>query len=337
MSTSPGDSAVLAATGLSLTRSPGRCRAPAAHASQGPRVRIGGRPAARQDQRERRALALARPHLDLASERARQPSRQSQTDAGAVVPASVAGLELVEVLEQLAQRRGPGSRSRCRAPRRGSRRASRGRRGRPRPASVNLIAFDSRFKRICRTRCASVLASTGESPTSDDEPQVLAPAKTLHLGDARARELRDVDRFQANIDPPGLGLREIEHVVDEPEQVLAVPRDALERLPRAGGQLLLGDVNSRSAKPRMADSGVRSSWLIDARNSVFTLLARASRSPCSARATLLSRRRSCVHALCSATASWRAASRTASVVSGRGNRIPASTIAPAPSSPIAMG
>ena len=56
------------------------------------------------------------------------------------------------------------------------------------------------------------------------------------------------------------------------------------------------EVVKRSAKPRMALSGVRSSWLMDARNSVFTLFARFKVSPWSASMTLFSMRRSCVHA-----------------------------------------
>ena len=100
------------------------------------------------------------------------------------------------------------------------------------------------------------------------------------------------------------------------EQVLAVALDALERLARARRELLLGRRRAADRRsPRMAHSGVRSSWLIDARNSVFTLLARVSRSPCSVSAMLFSRSRSCVQALCSATASWRAASRTPSAAS----------------------
>ena len=107
---------------------------------------------------------------------------------------------------------------------------------------------------------------------------------------------------------------------------------------RARGLMFsFGDVWRRSAKPRMALSGVRSSWLIEARNSVFTLFARASDSPCSASMMLFSRRRSCVQALCRPPASWRAASRTISSRSAGSGLLPAMSTVPADSSPTATG
>ena len=88
---------------------------------------------------------------------------------------------------------------------------------------------------------------------------------------------------------------------------------------------------SRSAKPRIALSGVRSSWLIDARNSVFTGSRASASRPARRACSLLSRRRSCVHALCRPTASWRAASRTSSSRSSDGALVrPRSTRARAP-------
>ena len=76
---------------------------------------------------------------------------------------------------------------------------------------------------------------------------------------------RDASRFDA---------RQVQDVVDEAQEVLAALEDLIDPLlvPLRSGSFLS---RCRScAKPRIALSGVRSSWLIDERNSLF---ARAGR------------------------------------------------------------
>ena len=168
-------------------------------------------------------------------------------------------------------------------------------------------------------------ARSAPSPRLDDESCTSLPARRLSTSATHARaSWRHVHRREAHVEAARLRLGEIEHVVDEGEQVLAVSLDALERLARARGESCsLGDVVSRSAKPRMALSGVRSSWLIDARNSVLTLFARVERL------ALLGEH----HALLAQAvvrpgvvqrrpASWRAASRTNSARSSASGWIP---------------
>ena len=190
------------------------------------------------------------------------------------------------------------------------------------PSSVNLIAFASRLSRICRTRCASV--GSRRAPRRR-RPRDECPCRIADSPPPRGTRApaADIDRRQPHVDAPRFGFRQIEDVVDEAQQMLAIALNALERLARARRQLLLGRRDQQVREARIALSGVRSSWLIEARNSVLTLFARANRSPCSASATLLSRRRLWVHALCRARTSWRAASLTefdAHLRSGRGFR-----------------
>ncbi len=86
----------------------------------------------------------------------------------------------------------------------------------------------------------------------DEQAQVLAAAQAVDLGDACARELRDVDRGEADLDASGFGFGEVEDIVDEAEQMLAVALDALERLAGARRELLLG---RRDEQIREAEDG----------------------------------------------------------------------------------
>ena len=91
-----------------------------------------------------------------------------------------------------------------------------------------------------------------------------------HLVDQR----RQSKRLQVKLHPPGLDLGEVEDVVDQREQVAAGTEHAVERLE----VLLEASASSRSISvtPMMALSGVRSSWLMLARNCDLCWLASAS-------------------------------------------------------------
>src|SRR6202040_3937061 len=91
-----------------------------------------------------------------------------------------------------------------------------------------------------------------------------------HAGDQR----REREGFELQLHPPGLNLGEVEDVVDQREQVATAPRT------RSSGSVscFIASESSRSISltPMMALSGVRSSWLILARNCDLWWLASAS-------------------------------------------------------------
>ena len=88
----------------------------------------------------------------------------------------------------------------------------------------------------------------------------------------------------------GLDAGQVEDVVDQREQVLAALQDLFHLPGLALGQRLPAIVEPAAAKPMMEFIGVRSSWLIDDRNSVLARLAWA----CSAWAASSSRvKRAC--------------------------------------------
>ena len=75
---------------------------------------------------------------------------------------------------------------------------------------------------------------------------------------------------------PGLDARDLQHLVDEVQQVPAGLEDVLARLaPAPAGSSARA---SSWAKPRMVFSGVRSSWLMRDRNSLLARLARSASS-----------------------------------------------------------
>ena len=73
----------------------------------------------------------------------------------------------------------------------------------------------------------------------DAKLEILAAAQAIHLRGARARQLRQVHRGEADLEAAGLGLGQVEHVVDERQEVLAVALDPLQRLARPCAQVLL--------------------------------------------------------------------------------------------------
>ena len=92
--------------------------------------------------------------------------------------------------------------------------------GRPCPSSVNLNAFESRFRRTCWSRFASVATAAGQALGQlDRERQALGlghrPEGPLDVvAEVGERDLADLDRHR-----PRLDLGHVEDVVDQREQV----------------------------------------------------------------------------------------------------------------------
>ena len=99
---------------------------------------------------------------------------------------------------------------------------------------------------------------------------LLGAAEGEHLAQV-LDEAGEVEGDDVGLDLPRLDLGDVENVVDEGEEVLARARDRLDLLELAWAQC---PVAARSwVKPRTAFSGVRSSWLMLARNSLFIRFA----------------------------------------------------------------
>ena len=238
-----------------------------------------------------------------------------------VVTSTVSRFELVEVLKELAHRvRGDADARVAHGDANLVRRSLRAVSGRPRLRSVNLSAFESRLRRICRTRCASVRQLDRRlAGTSATELHVVARAQAVDLGDARARELRRCSRGARRTSrrPASAFARSSTSLMSD-EQVLAVALDALERLARArADSCSLGEVDQEVGEAE--DGAERRAQLVAHRREELRLhlvRARQATRPARASITLFSRRRSCVQALCRPTASCRA--RVAHDVLARG-------------------
>ena len=88
------------------------------------------------------------------------------------------------------------------------------------PFSVNLKAFASRFFRIWRNRCGSVTMLCGTSgATSIEKPRARSLRDVLELAEQRVAKVVDDGGGQVGDDRARLGLREIEDVVEQLEQV----------------------------------------------------------------------------------------------------------------------
>ena len=142
-------------------------------------------------------------------------------------------------------------------------------RSRTLPWAVNFRALDSRFFRICCRRLESVTIAAAEIGVElDVERQALRfglvaerPRHRLqHVGE---EDLLGVDRHRARFD-----LAEIEDVADQVQQVGAGAVDGAGELDLLGHEVALGIVGELLAQDQDASSsGVRSSWLMLARNS----------------------------------------------------------------------
>jgi hypothetical protein len=83
-------------------------------------------------------------------------------------------------------------------------------------------------------------------------------------GQGVLHQVAQVERDAVEHQLAGLDLREVEDLVDDPQQVVGGLLDGAQVVELARGQLAFC---SRWVKPRMPLSGVRISWLMLARNS----------------------------------------------------------------------
>ena len=141
------------------------------------------------------------------------------------------------------------------------------------PRSVNLTALPSRLSRIWRSLSWSVI-ELGQ--VGRDRPWRAAPPVLDHRLD-RAQALVDQrlerERGRPHLDPPGLDLGQVEHGVDQRQQMLGADQDLAEVVVLALRQHVLGAPHHQ---PGEADDGVQrgpSSWLMLARNSDFARFA----------------------------------------------------------------
>ena len=95
-------------------------------------------------------------------------------------------------------------------------------------------------------------------------------------------ETADVEGLELQLELAGLDLGEVEHVIDELEQVQSSAVDVSRELAHVGSPVDAGsadpfappgEVSSNSENPMIACSGVRSSWLMAARKSLLAALA----------------------------------------------------------------
>ena len=109
----------------------------------------------------------------------------------------------------------------------------------------------------------------------DLEPVLVLLASGARWSSPPRRSAEPAQRLRVELQLPGLDLGEVEHVVDQAEQVPGGAQHRSQRFER----LVRGDsASSRSISvtPMMALSGVRSSWLMLARNCDLCWLASAS-------------------------------------------------------------
>ena len=136
----------------------------------------------RQRQRECAARAGTAHDGDVAAEQARQIARDRQAESRAAVLAMRAAVRLAERLEDDRPAGARECRRRCRARRTTTPPSAAFETcSDTSPRSVNLIAFDSRFFRICPSRCSSVSICAGTSAST-----AVDQAQPLLLGHAAA-------------------------------------------------------------------------------------------------------------------------------------------------------
>ncbi|CAA9477372.1 MAG: hypothetical protein AVDCRST_MAG38-1774, partial [uncultured Solirubrobacteraceae bacterium] len=193
---------------------------------------VGG--AGGEAQRELGALAGRRPHRDVASHEPREAAAQREPEPGAAVLARGGRVHLRERLEEPRLLLG-------RHPHPGVGDADR----HPLPLRAGRLAAGGDRDRALLRELARVRQQVEEDlahlrRVADDRPHVVGDARrervAVPLDDPRGRargladHLRHVERLAHDLHLPRLDLRQVEHVVDEAEQVLAGPADALQVL-----------------------------------------------------------------------------------------------------------
>ena len=154
------------------------------------------------------------------------------------------------------------------------------------PASVNLAALPSRLIRICRTfswSCTSVGRSGSTSLTSS---HAIALDHRLDGAQAQVDQRLEGELDRPQIHPPGLDLRQVEHGVDQRQQVLAADQDLLEVLVLLGRQHVLraahdqpGEADDRVERRPQLVAHVGEEDALGPARLLRLLLGRAQRDP----------------------------------------------------------
>ena len=150
------------------------------------------------------------------------------------------------------------------------------------PRSVNLLALLARLSSAWRSRVGSArIAPTSAGHSTTTWLPFFAASGRIVATTSSTRGPTATDS-SVELQLARLDLREIEDVVDQGEQVLARAEDALVSLDlvRLGGGLRVLEEHL-ACTPMMALSGVRSSWLMLARNCDLWRLATSSSRPLS--------------------------------------------------------
>ena len=166
------------------------------------------------------------------------------------------------------------------------------------PRSVNFSALPTRFMTTSRSRTRSP-TRTPSSLLLERQVEAFAPGHGEQGGDHLGGDFRGPERALGQRDRGGLGLGQVEHVVEQHEEGLTRAAGQRDELGLPG---LSCSSPSASSMPRTPLSGVRISWLAAARNAVLARVAasawslaasssRASR-PCSNSATACAARSS---------------------------------------------
>jgi hypothetical protein len=143
------------------------------------------------------------------------------------------------------------------------------------PVSVNLSALPTRLMSVWRSRSASPRSIGGTaSPmsTSSGRPFAWAASVKSFSTSGHHRPRLEVDRLELEL--PRLHLREVEDLVEDRQQGLARVRDR-PRVLALGAAELGAEQQVRHA--HHAVHGVRISWLMLARKSLFARFARSPR------------------------------------------------------------
>ena len=98
------------------------------------------------------------------------------------------------------------------------------------PAGVNLTAFESRLKTTWRSRRSSPLDQVDVRCELERELDAVLDRAFTHHDDASFEGLAQREAGDLELDLPGLDLRQVEHVVDQREQVVARGQDVVEVL-----------------------------------------------------------------------------------------------------------
>ena len=98
------------------------------------------------------------------------------------------------------------------------------------PSGVNLTAFESRLKITWRNRRSSPSTRSTSGAELEREPDAVLRRPLAHHHDAALERLAQRERGDLELDLPGLDLRQVEHVVDQRQQVVAGREDVVEVL-----------------------------------------------------------------------------------------------------------